>query len=336
MIQNDDQLNQTRAAIADLEAAVASLKRDVLPVNPARFALMAEPAVDQIRELRAQVEEYVGITSAVSQEAEFWMRIAGPEIEIGDAPTSVVTAMLDILRLGVQSVAEFIQRGIVGARPTASLKEACDLRIVGWMPGSIQVGLRLPEISSEEPGVPGPSEQAREALALYLDAASWVGSEADPIELERAIPDPERRRLLLNQISRLVPRPRGAAETVELFGRRVTRGPIQLQRSSRQRVRTALAQTIREELVTARGLLREIDLDGRSFIVRDPHEVGKETRCEISPEADDLLEIAKASLDHPVEVSGTQRRDPTRRKAYPLQVREIEVLDQTVDDSPNL
>jgi len=333
MIQNEEQLNHTRAAISDLESAVASLKRDVLPVNLARFALMAEPAVDQIRELRAQVEEYVGITSAVSQEAEFWMRIAGPEIEIGDAPTSVVTAMLDILRLGVQSVAEFIQRGIVGARPTASLKEACDLRIVGWMPGSIQVGLRLPEISSEEPGVPGPSEQAREALALYLDAASWVGSEADPIELERAIPDPERRRLLLNQISRIVPRPRGAAETVELSGRRLTHGPIRLQRSSRQRVRTALAQTIREELVTARGLLREIDLDGRSFIVRDPEEVGKETRCEISPDADDLLEIAKESLDHPVEVSGTQRRDATRRKAYPLQVREIEVLDQAVDES---
>jgi hypothetical protein len=332
MIQDDEQLEQTRAAIAHLESALAALKRDVLPVNPARFALMAEPAVDQIRELRAQVEEYVGMTSAVSQEAEFWMRIAGPEIEIGDAPTSVVTAMLDILRLGVQSVAEFIQRGIVGARPTASLKEACDLRIVGWMPGSIQVGLRLPEISSEEPGV-GPSEQAREALALYLDAASWVGSEADPIELERAIPDPERRRLLLNQISRIVPRPRGAAETVELSGRRLTHGPIRLQRSSRQRVRTALAQTIREDLVTARGLLREIDLDGRSFIVRDPEEVGKETRCEISPEADDLLEIAKESLDHPVEVSGTQRRDATRRKAYPLQVREIEVLDQTTDES---
>ena len=93
MIQNDDQLSETRVAIAHLESAVASLKREVLPINPARFALMAEPAVDQIRVLRAQVEEYVGVTSAVSQEAEVWMRIAGPEIEIGDAPTSVITAM---------------------------------------------------------------------------------------------------------------------------------------------------------------------------------------------------------------------------------------------------
>ena len=199
MIQNDEQLNHTRGAITDLEAAVASLKREVLPVNPARFAMMAEPAVDQIRELRSGVEEYVGVTSALSQEAELWMRIEGPEIEIGDTPTSVVTALLDILRRGVQSVAEFLQRGAVGTRPTASMKEACDLRIVGWMPGSVQVGLRLPEIPAERPDVASPVEQAREALSLYLKAASWVASDDDPTELERAIPDAERRRTKPNQ-----------------------------------------------------------------------------------------------------------------------------------------
>src|SRR5438552_10717954 len=232
MIQNDEQLNQTRVAIAHLEAAVASLKREVLPLNPARIAIMAKPAVDQIRELRSGVEEYVGVTSALSQEAELWMRIEGPEIEIGDTPTSVVTALLDILRRGVQSVAEFLQRGAVGTRPTASMKEACDLRIVGWMPGSVQVGLRLPEIPAERPDVASPVEQAREALSLYLKAASWVASDDDPTELERAIPDAERRRLLLNQISQLVPRPRGAAERIELSGRGLRQGSIRLSRSA--------------------------------------------------------------------------------------------------------
>lgn len=65
MIENDDQLNQTRQAINDLEAAMVALKRDVLPLNEERFAVMAEPVVDQIRELREQVEEYVGITAAI-------------------------------------------------------------------------------------------------------------------------------------------------------------------------------------------------------------------------------------------------------------------------------
>ena len=50
MIENDEQLKQTRLALNHLESALSALKRDVLPLNPARFALMAEPVVDHIRE----------------------------------------------------------------------------------------------------------------------------------------------------------------------------------------------------------------------------------------------------------------------------------------------
>jgi hypothetical protein len=75
-------------------------------------------------------------------------------------------------------------------------------------------------------------------------------------------------------------------------------------------------------------LLREIDLDSRSFIIRDPTEAGKETRCQISAESDDLLEIAKESLDHPIIVRGTQLQDLTRKKTYPLRVEEIEIFDE--------
>ena len=52
MIENDAQLQQTRVALNHLESALFALKRDVLPLNPARFALMAEPVVDHIRKLR--------------------------------------------------------------------------------------------------------------------------------------------------------------------------------------------------------------------------------------------------------------------------------------------
>jgi hypothetical protein len=79
MIENDDQLNQTRLAINDLEAAMAALKRDVLPLNAERFAVMAEPIIDHIRELRRQVEEYVGITAAI----QVWQMRDNPPAEIG-------------------------------------------------------------------------------------------------------------------------------------------------------------------------------------------------------------------------------------------------------------
>jgi hypothetical protein len=64
MITNDEQLAQTHSALNHLEAAMAALKRDVSPVNLTRFAVMAEPVVDQIKELRAQVDEYIGVNAA--------------------------------------------------------------------------------------------------------------------------------------------------------------------------------------------------------------------------------------------------------------------------------
>lgn len=78
MIENDNQLNQTRLAITDLESAMAALKRDVLPLNEERFAVMAEPIIDHIRELRQQVEEYVGITAAI----QVWQVRSAPPTEI--------------------------------------------------------------------------------------------------------------------------------------------------------------------------------------------------------------------------------------------------------------
>ncbi len=78
MIENEAQLNQTRLAINNLEAAMAALKRDVLPLSAERFAVMAEPIVDQIRELRKQVEEYVGITAAV----QVWQMRGNPPSEL--------------------------------------------------------------------------------------------------------------------------------------------------------------------------------------------------------------------------------------------------------------
>ena len=65
MIENEEQLAQTRLAINDLESALVALKRDVLPLNAERFAVMAEPIVDHIRALRSQVEDYVGMTAAL-------------------------------------------------------------------------------------------------------------------------------------------------------------------------------------------------------------------------------------------------------------------------------
>lgn len=64
MIQNDEQLLQTRQALIEVEDALAALTRQRASIHPDRYALMAEPILDQIARLRKDIERYVGITAA--------------------------------------------------------------------------------------------------------------------------------------------------------------------------------------------------------------------------------------------------------------------------------
>ncbi|MBO0798531.1 MAG: hypothetical protein J2P31_06890 [Blastocatellia bacterium] len=332
MIENERQLNQTRNAIRDLEAALMSLKKDIYSVNPQRFFLMAEPIIEQIQDLRAKVDEYTGLASALGYETEVWLCLEGRDISLGSTPTSIFSAMIDILRRGVQTVAEYLQQGGVRARPTDEIKQACDLRIVGLTSGSVKVGLRLPAASELNADNDLAAKQAMRALDIYLKTVEWVGSGEDLSLLEKEIPDKEHRRLLLNQVSRIIPRPRGGVEVVGFSGKRLLGRTVRLRREDRDRVREAIEKTLTEEWQIVEGTLREIDLDSRSFIIRNPSETS-ETRCSISQTADDLLDIAKEALDHKVIVMGTRKTDQTRRLVYPLSVFEIQVLDQELEDS---
>ncbi len=325
MIQNDTQLQQSRDAATSLERSLALLKKDQGIIHPDRYALMASPILEDLRQIRQSIDDYLGVTSAIQLSMPLWLKLQGPELSLDNAPSSVVTSLIDILRVGVQTVAEYLLKGRIGARSTAKLKEACELRLAAWQPGSIQVGLQLPE--------PAPflfedmdlGKMAREALNIYLIGAAWVGSEEDVAKLASLLPDSEQRRVVLNQIGRLIPRPRGRLDSVELSGRLVV-CPVRLRRESRERVRNAITKLVHEEIVRTEGILREIDLDERTFILRKP-DADEEIRCAIPQEAADLLEIAKSVLDHRVAVAGTRRRDPTRRQVFPLQVREIDVVD---------
>ena len=57
-IQNDEQMLQTLDAMRLLYRGLASLRADVLPLNPKNYAIFAEGPVDTIRELQAQIDDY--------------------------------------------------------------------------------------------------------------------------------------------------------------------------------------------------------------------------------------------------------------------------------------
>lgn len=255
------------------------------------------------------------------EQTDVWLRIHGPEVAWERAPTSTLTALMDAFRKGVQVVAEWLDTGTLTTRPTKELQDACDLRLVGLLPGSVQVGLRLPDLEDEEEEATTSKRKiAERALQTYLEVAAWT-SDAQA-SLEERIPDEHERRVLLTAVKPLLPRKRGSVELVEIRGRRVSGNRVvRLTRESHARLDQELDRLVRERIETRTGTLREIDLDSATFVVRD-EETGSAVKCVF---ADEFYERAKDALDRLVLVSGPIRRWGSRREAAELQVTRLEI-----------
>jgi hypothetical protein len=61
MIHTDAGLRATREALTNLEEALLGLHRNRAKYHPATFELLADPIRDQIRSLRADIDEYIGL-----------------------------------------------------------------------------------------------------------------------------------------------------------------------------------------------------------------------------------------------------------------------------------
>ena len=169
-ITSQDQMEQALEQLGRLYQGLAALRLQVEAANPSNFAILAEGHIDEIRRLQHELDEYAGAVAAQENSAPLWLRVVGRDIEWQSAPTSVLVAILDVFRKGVQSVAELILTGNLTTRPTAALKRSTDFRVVALAPGSLRVSVRLPAEEGEAGRAVG------RALAEYLRAAAWAGS----------------------------------------------------------------------------------------------------------------------------------------------------------------
>jgi len=224
MITNDEQLDQAVDRLGRMYRAMAALRAEVLPVNARQFPLMAEGPVDEIQRLQAQIDAYVGREAAEEYDADVWLRLYGRDIQWPEVPTSVLTAALDAFRKGVQMVAQLISSGQVTTRPRRELRRACDMRVVAFRPGSLRIGLRLPDQPEVDFAASREKSLGHQALVTCLDVAASVSSEGDLPDPERQIEHAQERRLLLNALTPLVPRPRGDVEGVEISSRLIPHG----------------------------------------------------------------------------------------------------------------
>lgn len=60
MITNDEQLSQSMDQLERMYRALAALRRDVYPINPQQFALLAAGPEEEVRRLQEAIDIYTG------------------------------------------------------------------------------------------------------------------------------------------------------------------------------------------------------------------------------------------------------------------------------------
>jgi len=319
-ITTRDQMAQAVEQLGRLYEALAALRQQVEPMNPRNFAILAEGHLEEIRSLRDDLDAYAGVVTADQQAAALWLRVTGREIHWQSAPASVLTSILDVLRKGVVTVAEFVLTGGLTARPTAALKDASDFRILALAPGSLRIGVCLPEGDTDV------AQATRIAVEEYLAVAAWAGSDVTDDSINALVPDGRRRTVILTELGRLVPRERGLVDEIELSGRLLPSAPrtVTLSRHTRERINRAIDRASAEVVETHIGDLREIDLDELSFVLRNTEPNGPPLRCYFPEE---MVEAAKDALDKRVRVTGS-RPVKEGRRTLPLTLSRLEILDE--------
>jgi hypothetical protein len=327
-IRDDNELRKAQEALGDLYRAVASLRKELLNSKPQAFAVLAEGPLQEIRRISQDIDEYAGISQAMTQSAQLWLRLRGESARWGETSASVLTAFLDAFRKGVQAIAAFNLIGRVTGRLPGEIQRTCDFELVAFQPGSFTVGMRLPESQQIDLIEITPAPAARTALSEYLSAARWIASSTPISILEHDFAEPAKRRIVLRSVKPLIPRIGGGIESLELSGRVVPNNePILLTHELSKRVSQALKEAVGGHEEVHEGDIREMDLDAKTFKLRNLTEEGmREVPCRF---AEDIGPLAASYLDKHVRVVGT-RSLPTER----LEVVDIESLvDQDKTDT---
>lgn len=327
MITNDQELELVREQLERVEAALYSIKRDVLPRSAPKFRLMAEGYFDQINELRRQIDDYLGVTALGEAQADLVIELSGVSVLLGEARVSLVTRTLDTFRRGLQELM-VIEGGdtgtATGGRRKSWIEKLCDPPLIGVAPGSVRICLGEPRTDARLF-----NEDERQmyhtTLRRLVEGLAWASG------LETDVPQYNEKswHAVLSVVRKLVPPRDGDVEQISFEGRVLGLGRrYGLTKATRQRVDTEIRRvTTTQEYNEVEGIIREVDLDKRIFILRERPDGRPELPCEY----DELSEgDVKVNLDARVLVSGLLRTTGKAKR----QVMDVENIEPLGADLP--
>ena len=320
MIQDEKQLSFVREQLARAEAALDSLREEVLPQNKNMYEVMSESYIDMILNLRAEIDTYLGI-SAIPDSTELIISLEGQKVGLGHTSAGVVTRFVDTFRRGLQSVIDILEmhdRPNTARRRERWIEEICDLPFVGVAPGSVKILLGEPEFESllaDEH-----RQTFEDALNVMFAGLSWAdidGLGDNHTKFDEL--DADQRQALLALVTRLLPPKTGDVEKVA-FQKRQPPGQeakfitATLSRKSRERIQAELKKMASDATyVELEGTIRQVDLDSQTFYLRERPDDEVDIQCEY---ASDLEDAVKEFLDCRVIVSGIieESRKTNRQK----------------------
>lgn len=316
MIKNSGQLEVVRQQLIRAETALESLRSELLPKNQQMYELISESYVEVIQSLRSEIDLYLGIAPALVA-SDLTISLEGPTVSLGHTSAAVVTRFIDAFRTGLQSAVEItenVERPKTARRRERWIENLCDLSIVGVAPGSIRVLLSHP--NSKTLFNEDEKQTLQNAVEFLFTGLSW----ADTENIEKDHPftslTSEQRQSLLALVTRLLPPRSGDIDRVAFerngIDSRQDSRRIVLTQASRDRIRQeleSLHSTV--EFVELTGVIRSVDLDSKTFILREREDGQPELTCEFSP---DLDEGVKEFLDSRVVVAGTLETRPRSKK----------------------
>lgn len=323
MIKNDEQLCVVREQLGRVEEALRAIRRDIFPRNRQRFELMAEAYIDQIQDLRQQIDEYLGVNAVRDAQADLVISLEGRNLRLEESRGSLITRTLDTLRRGLQALIELKQDTQASQRTAGRRKQwieqLCDPPLIGIAAGSIRISLGSPnagELFTEQD-----KHVYEDGLQLLLGGVSWANEEA-PGTFDQAPDRPELRYTILSTVRKIATGLTGPVESIGFAGRAVGGGRcLRVTRASRTRIDQEMRRIAQEQQqAEVTGTIREVDLDSNTFVLRDRGNNLPDLTCEY----DELTEAdVKAYLDERVLVRGSLRTSPKNRK----QTLEVEIIE---------
>ncbi len=304
MITNDNELRITRERLSLAEAALESLRRDVMPRNEVQYRLFSGTTIDLIRSIRADINDYLGIGT----DTDLALSLEGDLVSLGITSAAIITRTIDTFRRGLQSVASILyadnQNGAVNKR-ARHIERLCDLSLVGIEPGSVKVYLDLPTMGggmfSEED-----RHLLTDAIATLFDGLEWAARDDGVLPQSLEHLSPSTRLSVLGVVARLLPPQTGPVERIVYRrrgeGRAMPSRQATLTRKSHPRVQEEMERLATDrKFTTANGVIRQIDLDAQTFVLRERPDSQSDLPCEY-PSV--LTELVKELLDCQVKVSG--------------------------------